>query len=540
MRIKSIRLKDFRRFTDLNITGIPESSRLVVLIGPNGVGKSSVFEGFLVKSQERRGNFRLDADRQWYYDKALDGAVPSQSTHEVTKRVTIEMHSSADQQMDWSRSFCIRTAYRHQADFRVDTVNRVMPAHEQTRFGRIIDGDAAVADDYSRLVWKLFAEQFTDKYKHFVIQDYHRELLQEIQDAVEDLFASPHLELQDFGGPDEMGSFRFSKGTARDFHYKNLSGGEKAAFDLLLDLFIKRDDYPEGIFCIDEPEAHVAPALHGRLLNAMMGLVSPNSQLWIATHSIGFVRGAFERMKEHGDVAFLDFSDYDFDQQSTVHMAPRIPDTSFWRRTYRVTLDDLADLIAPASVVLCEGAGGSDSLGFDAECYTKIFDESHPETLFVGRGGSKDVQNSERLVELIALIAKGINVWRLVDRDEMPDGGREHQVAQGIRVLRRRELENYLYDPLVLCSFLDMRGKAELSGEVIKFVGDLIPPERFEMEDIKVHTQKILQFLKKESQLPGLGNSRQDFARWHLVPALKRTPQVLKELEEDVFPQVTD
>ncbi len=46
MKIKEVRLNKFKRFTDLTITDIPETAKLVILVGPNGCGKSSVFEGF--------------------------------------------------------------------------------------------------------------------------------------------------------------------------------------------------------------------------------------------------------------------------------------------------------------------------------------------------------------------------------------------------------------------------------------------------------------------------------------------------------------
>ena len=39
MKIKSIKLEGFKRFTDLKIEGIPETAKLVVMIGPNGCGK---------------------------------------------------------------------------------------------------------------------------------------------------------------------------------------------------------------------------------------------------------------------------------------------------------------------------------------------------------------------------------------------------------------------------------------------------------------------------------------------------------------------
>lgn len=46
MKIKTIQIKNFKRFTDLTITNIPETARLIVLVGPNGSGKTSLFEAF--------------------------------------------------------------------------------------------------------------------------------------------------------------------------------------------------------------------------------------------------------------------------------------------------------------------------------------------------------------------------------------------------------------------------------------------------------------------------------------------------------------
>jgi len=41
MKFKSAIIKDFRRFTNLVVKGIPETARLIMLAGPNGCGKSS-------------------------------------------------------------------------------------------------------------------------------------------------------------------------------------------------------------------------------------------------------------------------------------------------------------------------------------------------------------------------------------------------------------------------------------------------------------------------------------------------------------------
>lgn len=47
MRIKKIHLKDYKRFHDLTIDLGDEPKRIVALVGPNGCGKSSVFDGML-------------------------------------------------------------------------------------------------------------------------------------------------------------------------------------------------------------------------------------------------------------------------------------------------------------------------------------------------------------------------------------------------------------------------------------------------------------------------------------------------------------
>ena len=58
MKIKSVKLTDFKRFTDLNIDKIPKEAKLVVMIGSNGSGKSSVLESLqLLRLAKGFGNW---------------------------------------------------------------------------------------------------------------------------------------------------------------------------------------------------------------------------------------------------------------------------------------------------------------------------------------------------------------------------------------------------------------------------------------------------------------------------------------------------
>ena len=67
MRIKKIELKNFKRFTDLTISEIPESAKLVLLIGSNGSGKSCLFDAFDLLYKAKTG--ALKKNQMNYYDK---------------------------------------------------------------------------------------------------------------------------------------------------------------------------------------------------------------------------------------------------------------------------------------------------------------------------------------------------------------------------------------------------------------------------------------------------------------------------------------
>lgn len=529
-------MTNYKRFTNLQIADIPESARLVVLIGPNGTGKSSIFDAFHLKSRSRLNNFRLEGDRGNYYYKEDDASPTPNTTAEVSDSIDVQFHSVDPNAVEWATTFHIRSPYRNEADFQLDNLAPVKSASELERFVRIIDQDQAVSENYKRLAWKRQMDLDGDVPDETTFGQYRESFLGELQAIMTDLFSDPTLELQDFGGLRDAGVFRFSKGTSKNFHYKNLSGGEKAAFDLLLDIFVKKNEYQDAIYCIDEPEAHLATALHGPLLEAALKLVPNQSQLWIATHSAGFVRKAYDILRQKSSVVFLDFSGHDFDQEVTI--MPSSPDRNFWQTIYQVALDDLANLIAPDNIVLCEGDKNRADKGFDAKCYNLIFAEEHSNTLFISRGSSSEVENSEDLIGVLQAVSQGSSVWKLIDRDEMTWEEREEKINEDTHVLGRRELENYLFDPEVLKTFLRKNNKEGCEEGILRrHKSDLLSGSTMVEADLtKDKTRNLFAFIKKSTQLSHLGNKRDEFALYHLAPALRQTPDVYQELRDDVFP----
>ncbi len=517
MKIESIHLQNFKRFTDLRIQNIPATAKLVVLLGPNGCGKSSLFDAMYYKSYEYR-RLNRGSDDLDYYSK-------TSAQNRRVEPIDIKFHN--DSQSDKTKAIYVRTAYRNDPVLNIGAIQTMPSVITETRFRTMIENDAAVTGNFQRLVSNALERAFRREDRAKSLGNFQDETLGEIQDAMERLF--PDLVLNGLGNPLNDRSFTFDKGTSRNFLYKNLSGGEKAAFDLLLDIFIKREEYDDTVFCIDEPEAHMNPRLQGKLLDELFRLMNDKSQLWIATHAIGMMRKALQLHKQYGEqVIFLDFSNRDFD--SSVFIEPVNPNRRFWEQTHEVALDDLGALVAPDQIVICEGRPGDE--GFDAECYNLIFAEEFPDTKFVSAGGKRDLLN---YISVVEAVAKGAKVFGLrdSDRNTSPDDVVQLE-KEGIKVLQRGKIENYLLadDVLdVLCKNKGLEPHPEKVAELIKL--------RDNAEDIKGTPIQIRNKLDNWG-VHGVGEKYQGFLSNTLAPLIKPGMQTYNELKEIIFGNDTD
>lgn len=238
------------------------------------------------------------------------------------------------------------------------------------------------------------AALYNGAFDNYGVAQFRELLVGEVRNSMARVFGD--LMLSGLGNPLSEGTFYFDKGISKDFPYMNLSGGEKAAFDLLLDMIVKRQAYDDTVYCIDEPELHLNARLQGKLLGELFALVPGKCQLWIATHSIGMMRKARDLQQANPErVVFLDFDGHEFDAR--VILRPKVADRAFWGRTLDVALGDLAELVAPRQIVLCEGRSakfaGDAKAEFDARCYRIIFAEEYPETDFVSVGGCGEVKS---------------------------------------------------------------------------------------------------------------------------------------------------
>lgn len=529
MRISKIRIRKFRRFEDLEITGISPSAKLVVLTGPNGSGKSSLFDALLLR-------YRVQSNYGWYHDVGYYNQ-PQDPDQDYINRIEVTGHNG---QAFARGSLYLRTAHRHDPEFVTQSLARQGDVLENLSLNRLIDADATVSKNYARLASQAMEDLFGDESSAMTFGGYRDKIIGEIQKPLHRLF--PDLTFSGVGNPLESGTFKFDKGEIKWFDYKNLSGGEKAAFDLILDFVIKRKNYSEAIYCIDEPELHMNTKVQGALLTELVSLLPESSQLWIGSHSIGMMRRAREMYDaDPSSVAFLDFGGQRFDKP--VVIMPTVPSRAFWQEVMNVALDDLAALVAPSQVVICEGNPSGPVMGknseHDARIYTRIFSDHLPDVTFISAGNSKEVQNDFiGIAAVIPKLAAGIKVTRLIDRDDHALDDILDLQVKGITVLGRRHLEAYLYDDETLQALCASVGKIDLLDQLLarkrQIVADLVA-KGSPQDDVKKASGSIYNAAKQILGLTQAGNDAPAFARNTLAGLVKPGMAVYAELKTSIF-----
>jgi len=210
MKLKSVQIKDFRRFTDLTVKNIPQDAKLIILVGPNGCGKSAFFDALnIFYLKHKRVGYSWDKD---YHPKSNtqldmhDDRIKIQFyDHEVTSEIT----------ENDKKAFYIRSAYRNESEFQRQHLEQTQKKLEEYRTQRMIDNESFVSRNYQRLVSNGFEVIFDPKNKGWSIGDFTNQLIGEVRDSFSKLFFETIF--CDLGNPLTDGTFRFSKGIIKKF-----------------------------------------------------------------------------------------------------------------------------------------------------------------------------------------------------------------------------------------------------------------------------------------------------------------------------------
>ena len=442
---------------------------------------------------------------------------------------------------NYKKSLYVRSAYRHDPRFQDTTIQQQSDVLDRHAVRQLIDTDKTVQNNYQRIIWRLLGKVTTPGLTTDAIM---ADTIGDLQKSMEIVFGDICLDA--LVAPQETGTFTFTKRKARNFLYENLSAGEKAAFDLLLDLVVNKPAFNDSLYCVDEPEAHLSTKLQGTLLKELYRLVPGNSQLWLATHSIGMVRTAQEiRAKNPEHVVFLDMGFRpdgelrDYDEPQTIE--PADPDHGFWSRHYIVALDDIAKLVAPDRIVLCEGSTEDDDPALDESCYNRIFAREFPRTRFVSVGpASKVEKRMGDLLPVLEQIISGTSIVRFRDRDALTPEEIRVKSTDGVCVMSgHRNLESILLSDGVLSRLCDSLGKSDRFDAIRTARDNALDHAGVQhaTDNFKPAAQAVHQAARVELELSRAGETKHAFMRDLLAPLVTAGTPEYKQLRGDIFGQ---
>lgn len=470
MRITKLRLKNgYKRFHDLTIDLGDSPARIVALVGPNGCGKSSVLDGLLyhANTYSRVGSPSMDHN---YH--SMTGA-PSLSSNDIEIQFTtgsfMEVHQTMGALGKVNTIFSFRSPYRYNSSLKISETKAVTAIRDNSYgAGDAASLDAKMENNY-RWLYAVYNRYRDDN--DLKPSEAKAKIIGDLNASIKNCL---DLEISNLGNVEaNQGTLYFKKPDhPKEFEFNVLSSGEKEVIDILLDLYLRKDDYTDTIFLIDEPELHINTSIQGNLLVEIDRLIGSNCQIWLTTHSIGFLRALQTKMRDKCQI--IQFRPELNLAAETHTLTPIQIGPGTWRELFAIALDDLAHLVSPSTIIYCEGRAEPDydnrEKGMDAQVFNNIFATSHPDVLFTSSGGNTEPdQRSAIALAILGKVFPTVEIWVLKDRDMAsgkPTDENDRQIylktnPQNHRVLKRWEIENYLYDKDVL--------KAYCAGEGLSF-----------------------------------------------------------------------
>jgi predicted ATPase len=468
MRIKEISLKNFKRFTDLTIKDIPESAKLVLLIGANGSGKSSVFDAF-----EYYNNSNSIKDPTYYLKGTTNPQIEFVFDKGGLKTKGLQapgMYMDGD---NYHESF--RGIWVGSGKFENTLIEKPLRPFYGRSSIRIVPRiplpnlQKSITDDADKP--ELFIDQDvrfnTDIYEYIreinaavrspFIQgkqpnssDIFNEYFARINESFSYIFGESKTAIKIIDMVDSIpgvpAELIFQKGDSR-INYDLLSHGEKQVVTLLLDFVIRRKYYQDTIYFIDEMDTHLETSIQKRLIEDVVKKWIPEgSQLWTASHALGFI----EYANKSENAVILDFDNLDFDVPQVI-----VPQAKYSSDVYEIAVSKefLPSLFKGFDIVFVENT--------DRGLFAEVAIEK---TLFIAEKNRDAVYHKAKEGAF-----KGI-----VDRDFLSDSDiveiKKHY--PNLRVLSYYSTENYLYHPDNLAEYFTRANKPFDKTEYIRAIAD--------------------------------------------------------------------
>lgn len=489
MRLSSLAIRDslpIRRFE------VDDLSDVVVLAGPNGVGKTRLLQGVI--SYLRGGSTAT----------TVGGTVQATNPKEVEAwggRKTLDLSVAADMRLFSALLQINKRRQKWQSSLINFESDRSIQALRPLQFSfEMVDPDE------EELGWDSTFGFMRDRF-----QDTVHAMFRMIE-AQKQKIASRAIALRREGAksmklefPDPMDPFKqvFSQllgpkklvdPSARSqrleyeqdgevFEFATLSSGEREVVNIAFDFLLRSPQ--DCIVFFDEPELHLHPELSYRLIQTLQTIGTRN-QFFLSTHSADIITASLDQSVVFISPAHNDESDQPLNQ------AVRVSEDDETNRALRLLGQSIGIVALGRRIVLIEGARAS----LDKQTYGSIVRGMFPNLVLVPSGGKDTIASFDAIHDtVLSKTIWGVEFFMLCDGDTSPADPAKTTLTR-LATLPRYHIENYfLHEDIWAEAFAFMestdswlrdatkvRSKfRELAGELVSYATALTVSAKFRL-----------------------------------------------------------
>jgi predicted ATP-dependent endonuclease of OLD family len=315
MKIKSLYIKNFRSISLIDVSDLPD---FVMIVGENGIGKSSIFDAIRFAKTMVAPYAQSDID-YWHERQRLTRLLQI-GQEELIIRIGFELETDAERKLIEGNIPSLQVTYtavnglqtacpsplmgllrKWQAGGEVGVIEYI-PANRVFQEGELSLQNAQSPDTEDFLFRRLTEVQnkYQDAKQRFVNDFLHDMLLPDepkvfptMKELIETLLEksvnigfdkvtrAPRIEIESFGGFVDVDT---------------LSAGQRELFMTYVSLMALK--LTKSIILFDEPDLHLHATLQRKVLQHLMELAKTN-QLFVATHALEMISEAPEKNIYH-------------------------------------------------------------------------------------------------------------------------------------------------------------------------------------------------------------------------------------------------
>lgn len=219
------------------------------------------------------------------------------------------------------------------------------------------------------------------------------------------------------------------------FDISTLSSGEREVVNIAFDFLLRRPQHCVVFF--DEPELHLHPELSYRLIQALQ-TIGVQNQFILSTHSPDIITASLDR-----SVIFLS-PPRELADGTPANQAIPVNENDETNEALRLLGHSVGIIALGKKILLVEGENSS----LDKQAYGAITRNRYPSLVLVPSGGKHLIQSFDLIHKsVLNKTLWGVEFFMLCDGDSAPadnpaPGGADHR----LRILPRYHLENYFLD----------------------------------------------------------------------------------------------